>query len=131
MKGLFAWVGFKTVTLDYVRAARIAGTTKFSGWKLWNFAVEGITSFSTMPLKLWTYVGAACAFLTFSYALYIITRTLMNGIDLPGYASLLVAILFFGSLQLISVGVLGEYIGRIYSETKRRPLYLIRRHHGK
>ncbi|MCL7420746.1 MAG: glycosyltransferase family 2 protein [Methylobacter sp.] len=130
MKGLFSWVGFKTVTLDYVRNPRITGTTKFSGWKLWNFALEGITSFSATPLKYWTYIGVLGAASTFLYAIFIIVRTLIYGIDIPGYASLLVAVLFFGSLQLISVGLLGEYIGRIYMETKNRPLYLIRRHYG-
>lgn len=130
MKGLFAWVGFKTVTLDYVRNPRIVGTTKFSGWKLWNFALEGITGFSAAPLKFWSYLGGIGAFVTFFYAIYIISRTLIHGVDIPGYASLLVAVLFFGSLQLISVGMLGEYIGRIYMETKNRPLYLIRKHYG-
>ncbi|RJF99362.1 glycosyltransferase family 2 protein [Noviherbaspirillum saxi] len=130
MKGLFAWIGYKTVVVDYVRKPRMAGETKFSGWKLWNFALEGITSFSTAPLRIWTYVGGIGALLTVAYALFIITRTLIHGIDLPGYASLLVAILFFGSLQLISVGLLGEYIGRIYLETKQRPTYLVRREHG-
>lgn len=130
MKGLFSWVGFKTVTLDYVRNPRITGTTKFSGWKLWNFALEGITSFSATPLKYWTYIGGLGAAVTFLYAVFIIARTLIHGIDIPGYASLLVAILFFGSLQLISVGLLGEYIGRIYMETKNRPLYLIRKRYG-
>lgn len=130
MKGLFAWVGYKTVTLDYVRKHRVAGTTKFSGWKLWNFALEGITGFSTTPLKFWSYIGGVGALTTFIYAAFIILRTLIHGIDIPGYASLLVAVLFFGSLQLISVGMLGEYIGRIYMETKKRPIYLIRKHYG-
>lgn len=130
MKGLFAWVGFRTVTLDYARHPRAAGSTKFSGWKLWNFALEGITSFSAAPLKFWSYMGGLGALVTFAYALFIISRTLIHGIDVPGYASLLVAVLFFGSLQLISVGMLGEYIGRIYVETKRRPLYLIRKTYG-
>jgi len=130
MKGLFAWVGFKTVTLDYVRNPRMAGTTKFSGCKLWNFALEGITSFSAAPLKFWSYIGGLGALATFIYAIFIISRTLINGVDIPGYASLLVAVLFFGSLQLISIGMLGEYIGRIYMETKNRPLYLIRKHYG-
>jgi len=130
MKGLFAWVGFKTVTLDYVRNPRKAGETKFSGWKLWNFALEGITSFSTTPLKFWSYLGGIGALVTLFYAIFIISRTLIYGADIPGYASLLVAVLFFGSLQLISVGMLGEYIGRIYMETKSRPLYLIRKHYG-
>lgn len=131
MKGLFAWVGFKTAILDYTRPPRVAGTSKFSAWKLWNFALEGITSFSTVPLKLWTYIGAGGALLTSIYAIFIISRTLILGVDVPGYASLLIAVLFFGSLQLISVGILGEYIGRIYMEAKRRPLYLIRRRYGK
>lgn len=130
MKGLFAWVGFKTVTLEYSRSARVAGETKFSGWRLWNFALEGITSFSLIPLKIWTYLGVVGAFFAFFYALYIIVRTLVFGVDLPGYASLLVVSLFFGSLQLISLGILGEYIGRIYFESKQRPLYIVRKEHG-
>lgn len=131
MKGLFAWVGFKSVTIEYARQARAAGKTKFSGWKLWNFALEGITSFSLIPLKIWTYIGGFGALFAFCYASFIIIRTLIFGIDIPGYASLLVVILFFGSIQLISLGVLGEYIGRIYFETKNRPLYLIRRTYSK
>ena len=130
MKGIFAWVGFKTVVVDYVRNPRISGSTKFSGWRLWNFALEGITSFSEAPLKFWLYIGVFGAFTTFIYAIFIISRTLIYGIELPGYASLLVAILFFGSIQLISIGMLGEYIGRIYIETKNRPIYLIRKHYG-
>jgi polyisoprenyl-phosphate glycosyltransferase len=126
MKGLFAWIGFKTVVVDYKRNPRSAGNTKYSGWKLWNFALEGLTSFSTAPLKMWTYVGATSAVLTFGYATFIVFRTLIYGVDVPGYASLLVAILFFGSLQLITVGMLGEYLGRIYMETKQRPTYLVR-----
>ena len=127
MKGLFAWVGFKTVTVEYVRDARLVGETKFSGWKLWNFAIEGITSFSLVPLKVWTYIGGIGALFAFLYASFIVIRTLIFGIDLPGYASLLVVTLFFASLQLISLGVIGEYIGRIYFESKQRPLYLIRK----
>jgi len=130
MKGLFAWVGFRTVTVDYARMPRSAGEGKFSGWKLWNLALEGITGFSSVPLKVWTYVGSVFATITFLYGLFIVVRTLVFGVDLPGYASLLVAILFFGSLQLISLGILGEYIGRIYMESKRRPLYIIRRRYG-
>ncbi len=129
MKGLFAWVGFKTTTLEYARQTRAAGSSKFSGWKLWNFALEGITSFSTSPLKFWSYLGGAGALVSLAYGLFIVVRTLVYGIDLPGYASLLVAIIFFGSVQLISVGMLGEYIGRIYMETKRRPLYIVRKRH--
>lgn len=126
MKGLFAWVGFKTVSIDYVRAPRELGSSKFSGWKLWNFALEGITSFSLIPLKVWTYVGMLGAIFAFFYAIFVIIKTLIFGIDLPGYASLLVVTLFFGSLQLISLGIIGEYIGRIYFESKGRPLYIVR-----
>lgn len=131
MKGLFSWVGFKTAFLDYDRAPRAVGTSKFAGWKLWNFAIEGFTSFSTAPLRIWTYVGFAGALLTALYACAILIRTLFWGIDVPGYASLLIAILFFGSLQLISLGLLGEYIGRIYVESKQRPIYIVRKEYGR
>lgn len=130
MKGLFAWVGFRTVTLDYARAPRLAGSTKFSGFALWNFALEGLTGFSTAPLKIWTYIGAACALGTLLYAIGIVLLTVLYGNKVPGYASLFVAITFFGSVQLISIGLLGEYIGRIYIETKQRPPYLIRKAYG-
>jgi polyisoprenyl-phosphate glycosyltransferase len=127
MKGLFAWTGYKTTVIDYTRKPRAAGETHFSSWRLWNLALDGITSFSTAPLKVWTYLGGIGAIITFSYAAYISLRTLIYGIDVPGYASLLVAILFMGSLQLISIGVLGEYIGRIYLEAKQRPNYIVRK----
>lgn len=127
MKGLFAWVGFRTVTIEYTREKRYAGTSKFSGWKLWNFALEGITSFSSLPLRIWTYIGMAGALVTLTYGLFIVLRTLIHGVDVPGYASILVSILFFGSLQLIGLGMLGEYVGRIYMESKHRPTYLVRK----
>jgi polyisoprenyl-phosphate glycosyltransferase len=127
MKGLFAWLGFKTATVEYIRDPRTHGISKFSGWKLWNFAIEGITSFSLAPLKVWTYIGALGSLFAFCYASFITIRTLIFGVDVPGYASLLVVMLFFGSLQLMSLGVIGEYIGRIYFESKQRPLYLIRK----
>jgi len=127
MKGLFAWVGFKTQIIDYVRPCRQAGRSKFSGLALWQLAMEGFTSFSTVPLKIWTYIGAFGALSTAAYAVYIILYELLHGSGVPGYASLLVAILFFGSVQLMSIGLLGEYIGRIYLETKQRPTYLIRK----
>lgn len=130
MKGLFAWVGFRTEVVDYVRPARCAGRSKFATWRLWNLALEGLTSFSTLPLRVWTYVGFAGAALTSAYALFILVRTLLVGIDVPGYTSLLVTVLFVGSLQLVSVGLLGEYIGRIYMEAKQRPLYVVRSRHG-
>lgn len=126
MKGLFAWVGFTHTYVDYVRKPRIAGETKFSGWRLWNFALEGITSFSTLPLRIWTYIGTVSALLSMLYAIYLIVRTALHGRDLPGYASIMTAVLFLGGVQLIGIGVIGEYIGRIYTESKRRPVYVIR-----
>lgn len=130
MKGLFAWVGFNTACVDYVRPERAAGESKFNGWKLWNFALEGITSFSTDPLRIWTYVGMAVALAALSFAALIGIRVLLFGIDVPGYASLMVAVTFLGGLQLIGIGVIGEYLGRTYIESKRRPAYLIRRVYG-
>jgi polyisoprenyl-phosphate glycosyltransferase len=126
MKGLFAWLGFKTAMVQYVRQPRMTGKTKFSGWKLWNFALEGITSFSTAPLRIWTYVGFMVSAFSFAYSLFIIARTLIGGVDVPGYASLLTAMLFLGGVQLIGIGILGEYIGRIYIEAKNRPTYIVR-----
>jgi glycosyltransferase involved in cell wall biosynthesis len=126
MKGLFAWVGYRTAVVEYVREARAAGKTHFSGWKLWNFALEGITSFSTLPLRVWTYLGLSVALLALSRAFYLAARTLIYGVDVPGYASLATAILLLGGIQLIGIGVLGEYIGRIYLESKGRPIYLVR-----
>jgi glycosyltransferase involved in cell wall biosynthesis len=126
MKGLFAWVGFRTAVVEYAREPRAAGTTKFSGWRLWNFALEGITSFSTLPLRIWTYLGLSVALLALSRAVFLTARTLIYGVDVPGYASLATAILLLGGIQLIGIGVLGEYIGRIYLESKGRPVYLVR-----
>lgn len=131
MKGIFTWVGFKTTTVNYSRPEREKGETKWSLTKLWNFAVDGITSFSSLPIKIWTYVGVLIAIISLIYALIIITRTLIFGIDVPGYASILVFILFLGSLQLISIGLIGEYIGRIYMEVKERPIYVVKRVHKK
>lgn len=125
MKGIFAWVGFNSITIEYKRPQRIAGSSKFNGWKLWNFALQGITGFGTLPLRIWTYIGFIVSFLAFIYASFLILRTLIMGVDLPGYASLVVIILFLGGLQLIGVGILGEYIGRIYMESKRRPPFII------
>lgn len=130
MKGMFAWIGFRTDVVDYTRQPRAAGTSKFTGWKLWNFALEGFTSFSSAPLRIWTYIGAFSTLLTLIYLIFIVTRTLIYGVDVPGYASLLVTVLFFGSLQLLSVGILGEYIGRIYTESKQRPVYVVRQVYG-
>lgn len=127
MKGLFTWVGFRTTYVDYVRPNRAAGTTKFNGWKLWNFALEGITSFSTAPLRIWAYLGFTVSLVSFVFAVFIALKVLMHGVDVPGYASLMVAVTFLGGLQLIGIGVIGEYLGRVYIESKRRPTYLVRR----
>jgi glycosyltransferase involved in cell wall biosynthesis len=127
MKGLFAWVGFRTACINYSRPERIAGASKFNGWRLWNFALEGITSFSTDPLKIWTYLGIAVSLGSFLFATLIVLKVVFSGIDVPGYASIMVAVTFLGGLQLIGIGVLGEYLGRTYLESKRRPVYLVRR----
>ncbi|WP_454757013.1 glycosyltransferase family 2 protein [Cupriavidus campinensis] len=127
MKGLFAWIGFKTASIEYARKPRVAGKTKFSGWKLWNFAMEGITSFSTLPLRVWTYLGGLTAVFALIYAAYLIVKTTVHGVDVPGYASTITAVLFLGGVQLIGIGVIGEYVGRMYVETKRRPVYIVRK----
>jgi polyisoprenyl-phosphate glycosyltransferase len=126
MKGLFAWAGFRTTEVGYVRPIREAGTTKFGGWRLWNLAIEGVTSFSIVPLKVWTYIGLLVAASAFAYGFYTIVKTLVFGIDVPGYASLLTILLFTTGVQLVGLGVIGEYIGRIYFEAKARPSYLVR-----
>ena len=131
MKGLFAWVGFKTVAVEYARPERIAGTTKFNGWRLWNFALEGITSFSTDPLRIWTYLGGLVASMSFLFAIFMVLKVLIHGVDVPGYASVVVAVTFLGGLQLIGIGIIGEYLGRSYIESKRRPVYLVRKVYGK
>ncbi len=132
LKGMFSWVGFKTTEVGYERPPRAAGETKWSPWKLWRFAVDGITAFSTFPLRVWTYLGLFFASGSFLYALFLITRTLVFGRDpdAPGYASLMVVILFLGGIQLIGLGVLGEYLGKVFEESKRRPLYFIGSLHG-
>lgn len=127
MKGLFAWLGFRTGVVEYVRPMRIAGEGKLNGWFLWNFAIEGITGFSTAPLKLWTYLGSVVALTSLLFAILIMFRTLIYGIDVPGYASIIVAVTLLGGLQLMGIGVIGEYLGRTYVESKRRPVYVVRR----
>lgn len=127
MKGLLSWTGGTVDIVEYKRPERVAGTTKFNGWKLWNLALEGITSFSTAPLKIWTYLGIVIAGLSFLYGSWMIFTTLLWGSQVAGYPSLLVSMLFLGGIQLIGIGVLGEYIGRIYIETKQRPRYILKR----
>jgi len=130
MKGLFAWGGFRQAAIEYDRVSRTAGTTKFRAWSLWTLALDGITSGSTVPLRVWSYLGLGIAALSLAYMLWLIVTTIIWGVEVPGYASLMVAVLFFGGLQLISLGVLGEYVGRILIETKQRPLYVVRRRLG-
>ncbi|WP_411510694.1 glycosyltransferase family 2 protein [Escherichia coli] len=127
MKGVLSWVGGKTDVVEYARAERFAGDSKFNGWKLWNLALEGITSFSTFPLRMWTYIGLFVAGISFFYSVWMIFDTFAFGNPVRGYPSLLVSILFLGGIQLIGIGALGEYIGRIYVETKSRPKYILKK----
>lgn len=125
MKGLYAWTGFSSVGVDYHRPARQHGETKFNFWKLWNFALDGLVSFTTVPLRVWSYVGAVTALLAFLYIVVIVAGVLFTGRDVPGYASLMSVVLFFGGMQLLSIGILGEYIARLFMEAKQRPLYVV------
>ena len=126
MKGLFAWAGFKQASVEYDRAERATGTTKFNYWKLWTLALDGITSASTVPLRIWSYVGACVALFAICFAGWLTFDTLIFGNPVPGYASIMTSVLFLGGIQLISLGVLGEYVGRILTETKQRSLYVVR-----
>jgi len=126
MKGLFAWAGFKQAAVEYDRAERETGKTKFNYWKLWTLALDGITSASTVPLRIWSYVGALVALFAIGFASVLAVQTMIFGNPVPGYASIMVSVLFLGGIQLISLGVLGEYVGRILTETKQRPLYVVR-----
>ncbi len=130
MKGLFSWVGFRQTGIAYERKARHAGDTKWSWWRLWNFALDGITSFSTLPLRFWAYLGLVISALSFVYLVILIIRVLISGIDVPGYASLMVVVLFLGGLQMLTLGIFGEYLGRLFDEVKGRPLYIVRRRYG-
>lgn len=125
MKGLFAWVGYRQKAIPYNRPPRAAGTTKFNYWRLWNFALDGITSQSTVPLRVAMYFGLFTAVVAVIYAVVLVFRTLLHGTDVPGYASTMVAVLFLGGVQLMVLGVIGEYLGRVFEETKHRPLYLV------
>jgi glycosyltransferase involved in cell wall biosynthesis len=125
MKGLFAWIGYPQIAVNYRRDPRFAGKSKWNYWQLWNFALEGITSFTINPLKIATYLGLMTAVGSFTFALFVIYKTLVYGDPVQGYPSLMVVVLFLGGVQLISLGVIGEYLGRMFNETKQRPLYFI------
>ncbi len=125
MKGLMAWPGFRTEAIPFERPQRAAGKTHWNYWNLWNFALDGITSFSTVPLRFWLYVGAVISFFSFLYAAFIVVHAFIAGVDVPGYPSLMVAVMFFGGIQLVSIGLIGEYVGRIFLEIKGRPIYII------
>ena len=125
MKGLFAWLGYKPLYVQYTVGPRVRGSSSFNRWKSWNFALEGITSFSTVPLRIWSYIGASVLIFGVAYSIAIILKSLIWGVSTPGYVTLLTAVVVFGGVQLIGIGVLGEYIGRIYIEVKQRPPYLI------
>ncbi len=125
MKGLFAWVGFRQTALVYQRDPRHSGTSKFNYWKLWNFAIEGITSFSTVPLRIATYTGLLTALLAFAYGIWVVMKALLFGDTVRGYPSLMAVILFLGGIQLLALGIIGEYLGRLFTEAKQRPLYLL------
>lgn len=129
MKGLFAWIGFRQRSIDYDRDARVAGSSKWRYWKLWNLALEGITGFSIAPLKVATYVGFLTALSAFVYAAFVFVKTLLLGDPVPGFPTLVVLISFLGGLQLMAIGVLGEYVGRLFVEAKNRPLYLVEETH--
>jgi len=125
MKGLFAWVGYRSIGVPYRRETRAQGKSKFSFWRLWALAIDGVTGFSTLPLRVWTFIGLFVAVLALVYGSFIVIRALVSGIDVPGYASTMTVILFLGGVQLISLGVIGEYVSRLFIESKQRPLYLI------
>jgi glycosyltransferase involved in cell wall biosynthesis len=127
MKGLFAWIGFPAKEIHYHRDSRLAGKTKWNYWRLWNFALEGITSFSAVPLKVASYVGFATALVAFGYGVFVIGKTLLYGDPVRGYPTLVVLVLFLGGLQLMALGIIGEYLARMFVEVKRRPLYLVQR----
>lgn len=128
-KALFSWVGFETAEVEFKRSERETGSSSWSYWKLWNFALDGIFSSTTAPLRIWTYTGGFLAMASFVYAMIVLAQTLMVGVQVPGYASTVILILMFGGLNLFAIGILGEYIGRIYSEVRERPLYVLRSVH--
>ena len=129
-KGMFSWIGYKKKEITYERDPRAAGESKWDYFQLINLAIEGIVSFTTSPLRFSTYAGIIISLLAFLYMLYLVVRTLLSGTDLAGYPSMMAVILFLGGVQLLSLGIIGEYIGRIFNETKNRPLYFVEEYHA-
>ncbi|MBB3814119.1 glycosyltransferase involved in cell wall biosynthesis [Xanthomonas arboricola] len=130
MKGLFGWVGFRQVALPYRRAPRLSGRSKFTVWRLWNFALDGITSFSTVPLRAATYLGLLTALVAFLFGGWVVIKAALMGDPVAGWPTMMSVILFLGGIQLIALGLIGEYLGRLYDEAKQRPLYLVDTHRG-
>ena len=130
-KGFFAWAGFTNSVIHYDQPERMHGVAKWSNWKLWNYGLDGIFNFTTAPLRVWSYLGVVITAISFGFGFAALINTLLYGVDVPGYASIFIAVTFLGGIQLVGIGVLGEYIGRTYLEVKRRPLYLIREIHQK
>ena len=126
MKGMYAWVGFRTTTVDYDVDERAVGRSRFGPLRLWRLAMDGIVSFSALPLRVSSFLGALFALIAIAYGAWLTVRTLVHGVDVPGYASLMAVVLFLGGVQLLSLGVIGEYLGRVYDEVKDRPLYVVR-----
>lgn len=124
-KALYSWAGFACETVEFTRERHSAGTTKWKYWRLWNFALDGLTASTTAPLRIWTYVGAFTAIAAFAYAAFIVIRTVIYGVDSPGYASMLTVVLFMGGLNMRALGIMGEYVGRIAKEVRGRPLYVV------
>lgn len=125
-KGLFSWVGFETVEISYERPARSSGETHWSYWKLWKLACDGIFASTTMPLRIWTYIGLIMTLVSIMYSGFLFFRTLIFGVDVPGYTSTVILILIFGGMNMFALGIIGEYVGRIYIEVRKRPLYIVR-----
>jgi glycosyltransferase involved in cell wall biosynthesis len=130
MKGLFAWVGYSQIGVPFTPPERFSGKSSFRFYRLWHFAIDGVAAFSTVPLRVWSVVGLVISALSFAYGSFLVIRTLAFGVDVPGWATLVVSVLFIGGVQLISLGVIGEYLGRVFEEVKRRPLYLVSEAHG-
>ena len=124
-KGLFSWIGFRSIGVPFSTGSRAAGTSKWSYRRLAHFALDGLTSFSTLPLRVWSLLGLAISLTAFAYALIVLVQTLVLGVDVPGYPSLIISVMFFAGVQLITLGVIGEYLGRVYEEVKARPLFIV------